>query len=143
MDHVVLIVGLEQSDFEQSGPAIGSDDHREVGRSDRVIDAIALLIAWRMSSSEIPCLRALARISTATTLVVAVVHRNRRAQSPRQHEGGDEHCDDDREDRDTSLDAQPRGCRSSRDTISKITDAVIEDMTAWQNRPPVPRAAAT
>jgi hypothetical protein len=41
--------------------------------------AIALLMAWRMSSSEIPCLRALGRISTTTTLVVASTSGNLRA----------------------------------------------------------------
>jgi putative transposase len=27
------------------------------------------------------------------------------------------------------------GTEISRDTISRITDAIVEDMTAWQNRP--------
>ena len=42
------------------------------GCSGRVIATIALSMAWRMSSSETPCLRALGRISTTTTLVVVV-----------------------------------------------------------------------
>ena len=31
--------------------------------------------------------------------------------------------------------AEIYGTEISRDTISKITDAVVEDMVAWQNRP--------
>jgi transposase-like protein len=31
--------------------------------------------------------------------------------------------------------AEIYGTEVSRDTISRITDAVVEDMVAWQNRP--------
>jgi putative transposase len=31
--------------------------------------------------------------------------------------------------------AEIHGTEISRETISRITDAVLEDMTAWQNRP--------
>jgi transposase-like protein len=31
--------------------------------------------------------------------------------------------------------AEIYGTDISRDTISRITDAVVEDMVAWQNRP--------
>lgn len=54
MDHVVLIVGFDDADFDQDGAGSGPTSRVKSGWSGREIDAVALLIAWRMSS-EIPC----------------------------------------------------------------------------------------
>lgn len=78
MDHVVVVVVCDDADFEEPSGFVWSDDHGEVGLVGTVMEATAFSNAWRMSSSEIPCLWALGRISTATTLVVTVFVGNGR-----------------------------------------------------------------
>lgn len=70
MDDVVAVVHGDDTDLEQLRGMVGADQHVQSGWSGVVIAATALVQAWRMLSSDIPCLRALGTISTATTLVV-------------------------------------------------------------------------
>ena len=72
VNHVVLVVGLDDVNLQQAHRDVSSINIVKSGCSGRVVAAMALSMAWRMSSSEMPCLRALGRTSTATTVVVTV-----------------------------------------------------------------------
>ena len=78
MDHVVVVVVRDDADLEEPTGLVWSDAHGEVGLVRHGDGTTAFSNAWRMSSSEIPCLWALGRISTTTTLVVAVFVRKGR-----------------------------------------------------------------
>ena len=72
MDHVVVVVVRDDADLEEPTGSSGPMIMEKSGWSGTAMEATAFSNAWRMSSSEIPCLWALGRISTATTLVVVL-----------------------------------------------------------------------
>ena len=59
------VAGVDHADLEQTGGGIRTDEHREPVIE--VLDKIGLLNACMMSSSWMPCLRALGATNGAST----------------------------------------------------------------------------